>query len=145
VSRYWIGVASHEHVRWGVSGGYAQLGHGKAGGLRRLAAGDGLIYYSPKEVFGPEGVPCQSFTAIGFVSDDEVFPFDMGNGFVPFRRRVAYIPHFEEAPIKPLIAHLSFIKNPAAWGSVFRFGQLEIPQIDFERIASAMGVANVHG
>ena len=29
-TRYWIGVASRDHVARGVAGGFCQLGHGKA-------------------------------------------------------------------------------------------------------------------
>jgi hypothetical protein len=44
--RYWIGVASWEHILLGVQGGFAQFSHGKRGPARRLRAGDGLIYNS---------------------------------------------------------------------------------------------------
>ena len=42
--RYWIGIASKEHVKLGVAGGFSQLCHGKAQPLKRMAVGDGLIY-----------------------------------------------------------------------------------------------------
>lgn len=64
MKRYWIGIASKEHVKMGVAGGFSQLCHGKAQPLRRMAVGDGLIYYSAKETFGTD-VLCQQFTAIG--------------------------------------------------------------------------------
>jgi predicted RNA-binding protein len=44
----------------------------------------------------------------------------------------------QEALIRPLVDHLSFIKNKQSWGYVFRFGLLEIPEYDFQRIAAAM-------
>ena len=44
-TRFWIGVASREHVRLGVAGGFSQLCHGKAHPLKRMAVGDWLIYY----------------------------------------------------------------------------------------------------
>lgn len=67
MTRYWIGVASHAHVRRGVEGGFAQLNHGKASPLQRMAAGDWLIYYSPREQ-REGGAPVQAFTAIGQVA-----------------------------------------------------------------------------
>jgi hypothetical protein len=35
--RHWIGVVSRQHVLRGVAGGFAQLGHGTAAPLRRMA------------------------------------------------------------------------------------------------------------
>jgi hypothetical protein len=61
----------------------------------------------------------------------------MGPGFVPYRRDI----HFLEAsdvPIRPLLEQLSFIKDKSKWGYAFRFGHLEIPKPDFERIAIKM-------
>src|SRR4029079_10009386 len=44
-----------------------------------------------------------------------------------------------DAPIKPLIEELSFIRSKTHWGAAFRFGFLRVPEPDFARIASAMG------
>ncbi len=52
--RYFIGVASREHVRVGVEGGFAQFSHGKLSPARRLSKGDWVIYYFERPV---EGVP----------------------------------------------------------------------------------------
>ncbi|MCA3149217.1 MAG: EVE domain-containing protein [Burkholderiales bacterium] len=134
--RYWIGVASKEHVARGVVGGFCQLCHGKAQPLKRMSAGDWIIYYSPKEQF-EKATPCQKFTAIGKVVGSVVYPVEMGPGFVPYRRDI----HFLEAsdiPIRPLLEQLSFIKDKSKWGYAFRFGHLEIPKPDFERIAIKM-------
>jgi hypothetical protein len=62
--RCWIGVASRQHVRTAVKGGFAQFGHGKPGPAKRPAKGDWITYYSPKEKLG-EPAPCQRFVAIG--------------------------------------------------------------------------------
>jgi len=40
--RYWIGVASRDHVMQGKAGGFCQLGHGKAAPVKRLM-GDGFV------------------------------------------------------------------------------------------------------
>ena len=42
---YWIGVASRDHVRTGVTGGFCQFGHGKQQPVKRLAPGDLIVYY----------------------------------------------------------------------------------------------------
>src|SRR3954453_10567505 len=70
--RYWIGVVSREHVRLGVAGGFAQVGHGKGAPLKRMKPGDWLIYYSPRESH-PDGAPVKAFTAIGEVTGSEIY------------------------------------------------------------------------
>ncbi|HEY3420776.1 MAG TPA: EVE domain-containing protein [Methanomassiliicoccales archaeon] len=135
--KYWIAVASKDHVMMGVSKGFAQSGHGKRTGIARMNAGDVVIYYSPKmEYEGNE--PLHAITAIGEIADDEIFQADEGPDWKPFRRRVRYI-WTGELPLGPLICKLSFIKNKVNWGSVFRFGLVEIPQEDFERIKNNTG------
>lgn len=134
--RYWIGVACRAHVKCGVAGGFAQLCHGKAAPLKRMQVGDGLIYYSSKELLG-EAAPCQRFTALGEVVGHEVYPFEMAPGFVPFRRDIRFFDAAEVA-IRPLIEQLSFIPDKARWGYPFRFGHLEIPARDFRIISEAM-------
>ena len=109
--RFWIGVASRDHALKGVAGGFAQLCHGKAAPLRRMAAGDGLVYYAPRERFG-ESEPCQRFVAIGRISGSEIYPFDMGRGFVPFRRDAAYVRTSSEAPIRPLFWRRMLFRHP---------------------------------
>jgi len=41
--RFWIGVASRDHVNVAVKGAFVQLNHGKKTPLARLKAGDGVI------------------------------------------------------------------------------------------------------
>lgn len=135
--RYWIGVASYEHVRRGVNGGFAQLSHGQAAPVRRMAAGDWLIYYSPREQ-REGGEPVQAFTALGQLAGDEITEVAMTASFTAARRAVHWLPA-HPAPIKPLLGSLSFIRNPVRWGMTFRPGHLEISEADFQRIAAAMG------
>ena len=59
---------------------------------------------------------------------------------MPTRRDVDFRP-CREAPIRPLVPRLGFIRNKQSWGYVFRYGQIEIPAADFRIIADAMGVA----
>jgi hypothetical protein len=143
VTRYWIGVASREHVGMGIAGGFCQLCHGKARPLQRMAVGDWIIYYSPRERMGEEA-PCQRFTAIGEVTGAGVYPFEMAPGFIPHRRDIRF-HEASEVPIRPLLEHLSFIRDKARWGYAFRFGHVEIPEADFQIIAHAMlGAIPVH-
>lgn len=132
-----MGVASHDHVLKGVNGGFAQLCHGKETPLKKMNIGDWLIYYSAKQSF-KENKPYQKFTAIGKVIDENIYRFDMENGFLPFRRNLKFID-CEEAPIRPLIPNLSFIKNKK-WGYPSRYGHLEINDADFILISKQMNI-----
>ncbi|MEP6507843.1 MAG: EVE domain-containing protein [Gemmatimonadales bacterium] len=137
-SRYWINTVSRDHVRLGVAGGFTQAGHGKSSGLKRLSNGDYLVFYSPRTSLDG-GEPLQSFTAIGRISDDEPFQAEMGPKFHPWRRLAEFISS-REAPIKPMLENLDFIRDKKRWGYPFRRGLFEIEWPDFVRIASAMGV-----
>jgi predicted RNA-binding protein len=135
--RFWVGVVSRSHVQIGVKGGFVQLGHGKKAPLQKLHAGDGLVMYSPRTDY-PDGEVLQSFTAIGVVTSGEIYQVEMSPEFRPFRIDVQF-HKCREALIKPLLDQLSFIKNKTHWGAAFRFGQLQIPAVDFKIIAEAMG------
>jgi len=133
---YWIGVASAEHVRRGRSGGFMQLGHGKAAPLRRVKPGDRIVYYSPTVTLGGKD-KLQAFTAIGTVKDREPYVFDMGNGFKPYRRDVTWAKA-EETPIRPLLDKLEFTSGKPNWGYQLRRGPFAISAADFRLIAKAM-------
>ena len=134
--RYWIGVASKDHVARGVAGGFCQLGHGKAAPLTRMASGDWIVYYSSK-VSLERDEPCQQFTALGQIVGAVPYLFDMSPSFAPYRRDVKFSKS-TDAPIRPMLGALSFIKDKSRWGYAFRFGHFEIQRADFERIATAM-------
>ncbi|GAU84936.1 EVE domain-containing protein [Bosea sp. BIWAKO-01] len=133
---YWIAVASAEHVRLGLAGGFMQVCHGKAGPLRRIRAGDGIAYYSPTETFGG-GERLQAFTAIGRVCGGEPYRADMGAGFRPSRRDVAWLAA-SEASIKPLLDRLELTSGRLNWGHLFRFGLVAVSAHDFTLISQAM-------
>lgn len=139
IRKYWILVASKDHVLHGIKEGIAQACHGKAHPLKKMNIGDGVVYYSPKLEFERD-VPCQAFTAIGVVSGEAVYPYDMGNGFVPYRRDIRYLDA-HSVKIKPLLACLQFVTDKKQWGYKFRFGAFEIAEADFKLIAKAMGAA----
>ena len=138
MARYWIGVASKEHVQRGVMGGFAQVCHGKAGPLNRMEEGDWIIYYSPTIQFGQKE-RCQAFTAIGKIKDGDAYPFPMSEDFIPWRRDVFFMQS-QETPIRPLLDLLLFIRDKQKWGFPFRKGCFEILKEDFEIISREMGV-----
>jgi hypothetical protein len=134
--RYWIVVASKDHITRGVTGGFIQANHGKAGPLKRMNVGDGVICYSPKECYdGTEAL--QAFTAVGQVTGDQVYQHKMAEDFIPYRRNVEWLK-CRETPIAPLISQLDFIKNKTSWGYRFRFGFFEIQERDFKLISEKM-------
>ena len=132
----WIIVASKDHLQRGIQGGFIQANHGKAAPLKRMHAGDWVIFYSPKLEFDkPQKLQC--FTAICKIVDENIYQHDMGEGFVPFRRNVMFVPS-QDVSIRPLIDDLSFIRDKTHWGAAFRFGVLQIPESDFRWIAEKM-------
>ncbi len=138
--RFWIGVASRDHVKVAVRGAFLQLNHGKKAPLRRLKPADAVIMYSPRTAY-PDGEPLQAFTAIGTVVTGEVYQVQVTLDFRPHRVDVQFVPS-KEAHIKPLVEHLSFIKSKSRWGAVFRFGLVKVSARDFALIAERMGAVS---
>ena len=134
----WIAVASADHVAIGRAQGFAQVNHGKAAPLRRMQAGDRVIYYAPVRAYGGKD-RLQAFVAHGRIAEGEVYQGVMGVGFTPFRRDVIW-DEVQEAPILSLLAQLSFTAGRANWGQPFRWGLFEISEADAELIAAAMGL-----
>lgn len=134
--RCWVAVASADHVARGLAGGFMQVCHGKAAPLRRIRPGDRVVYYSPTTVFGQRQV-LQAFTALGIVQAGEPYAFDMGGGFVPYRRDVAW-QATQPAPIAGLLDHLAFTRGKRNWGYPMRLGLFDITPDDMAHIARAM-------
>jgi len=137
--RNWIAVASAEHARRGCAApdtGYMQVCHGKSAPLKRMSAGDRVAYYSPALSMGGKD-KLQRFVSIGLVRAGEPYAFDMGGGFVPFRRDVAYVAA-QEASILPLLDEFEFVEDRQRWGYKFRFGLFDISDHDMRLIARAM-------
>ena len=110
--KYWIGTVSKEHVLRGVAGGFCQVCHGKAAPLNRMQRGDWLLYYSPKiRLDGHDKL--QAFTALGQITDDQAYPFQMSASFIPFRRNVAYAEIRRECPIAVIRTHPEWKKYAA--------------------------------
>ena len=136
MTKYWCAVVSREHIKRGEQGGFCQVCHGKRGPLERMSVGDGVVFYSPVTEFkGTE--KCQSFTAIGRVSGDSIYAFEMAPGFVPFRKDVDYFA-CTEVPIHGLLDQMEFTQGKVNWGYKFRFGHFELSEHDFMLIAQRM-------
>lgn len=133
--KYWLAVACAEHVRRGRAGGFAQVCHGKGAPLRRMSAGDGIVYYSPSQRMGDRD-GFQHFTAIGRVKTGEPYAVEMFPGVRMHRRDIEWFDA-DEQPIKPLLDWLDFTQ-PKNWGYSLRFGLVEIPEVDFEFLQHVM-------
>ncbi len=135
--RSWLGVVSKNHVQKGVKEGFAQVCHGKKGPLAKMAAGDVLIYYSPKLAMdNPK--PCKCFTAIGKIKNGHAYQVEMTPDFHPFRIDVEYLPS-REIPLIDIFDQLELTQS-RSWGMQLRRGLIEICQADFRAISTAMGV-----
>lgn len=75
--RFWLGVASADHIARGVAGGFMQVNHGKQAPLKRLHPGDVIAYYSPVKEFGGKD-SLKAFTALGAVKQGAPYQGDMG-------------------------------------------------------------------
>lgn len=152
--RFWLAVVHRDHVRRGVEQGIAQVNHGSKAGVAKLQPGDGLVFYSPRDVAAPadgrDGTSLQAFTAIGRVADGDPWqaaPMMMGDrGEVsPWRRRVEYLDGVVDAPIAPLLSELELTRATPNWGWIMRRGLLEVTAHDFALISREMGVAHEMG
>ena len=138
MSRHWIAVACAEHARRGRALGIMQVCHGKGAPLRRLKAGDGVVYYSPTASLGGKD-RLQAFTTIGH---------GHGRAYLSGRhgRRLSSVPPRRLlcggagcADPAPLLDRLELTRGKRNWGYAFRFGLVEIGAPDFAVIADAMG------
>lgn len=142
--RNWLVVASAEHVAIGSTGGFVQVCHGKPAPLRRLQPGDRVVCYSPNRRYSPSHASrvrdrLQAFTAIGTVGEGDPYRADMGAGFQPWRRDVAW-HDAEPVAISALQGALLFMQE-RNWGYRLRQGLVEIGDGDMTAIAEAMFTA----
>ncbi|MAZ26492.1 MAG: EVE domain-containing protein [Cytophagaceae bacterium] len=133
--KYYIIVASKDHIAKGEKEGFGQAGHGKLNQLKKLAKEDWVIYYASKET--RNGKPYQRFTAIGQVVDEAPFQVKVSEAFKPWRRKVRF-RESKEIEIRPLLEGLHFIKDPTKWGLYLMSGFREVDEHDFKLISDAM-------
>jgi predicted RNA-binding protein len=117
-------ATSRDHALDGAKAGVVQVNHGKDGRLKRMSAGDEILFYAGKKVYGQKEL-CQRFVALAILTDDTIFQYEVSADFKPYRRKAEY-KKVTEAEIRPLIDSLEFIKNKEKWGFIFRTGSFEI-------------------
>ncbi|MGZ8867202.1 MAG: EVE domain-containing protein [Thermoanaerobaculia bacterium] len=113
--RYWVNTVSRDDVQAGLVGAESRL--------KRASKGDVIVFYSPRTGIR-SGEPVQRFTGIAELIEESP-------------RQAKFIAS-NEAPVKPLIESLDFIRNKKSWGVTFRRGIFEIGEADYQRIAAAM-------
>jgi len=131
--RHWVSTISHDHVRAGVEGGFTQADHGADTRLRRLARGDSMVFYSPRESLEARK-PYQHLTALGTVVDDEPWRSEETGHW---RRRLEF-ESVRPVPIRPLLPMLGFVTDEQRWGLPFRRGLFEVTAGDFGVLAGAL-------
>jgi EVE domain len=138
MTKFWIAVASADHLARGKQGGFMQVNHGKSGPLKRIKKGDIVAYYSPLKTYGGTE-KLRAFTGLGRITSEMPYQGDMGEGFKPFRHDVSWFKN-RDAPIEPMLQTLEFTMGKTNWGYQFRFGLFEISRADMKAIATAMDV-----
>ena len=124
--RHWVIVASRDHARTGVTGGFVMANHGKRAPLARMSPGDGVLFYSPTTTY-PHGEPMRAVTVVGEVTGDEPEPSDVIEGGF---RRAARLREVEPLPLQEIREHLPV--------SRIRFGFFELEAADAEAIRSLL-------
>jgi len=135
--KFFIGVATKDHVDMGVQEGFMQVCHGKKAQLLRLKKNDIIMYYCTSTIYGKKD-NYQCITASGTVKDDKVYQFEISKDFIPWRRDVVFDKNLEPIKIKEILEDLAFIKNKNKWGVYFRPGLIEIKKEEYEIIIGKM-------
>lgn len=139
---FWLGVAAAAHVRQGVEGGFAQLGHGKHLAVKSLEKGDLLAYYAPRETL-EGGAAVQAFTAVGEVISNAPYQVHLPSGFAPWRVDICYF-ECTPAPIRPLLDDLELTRSRGSkWGMAVRGSKSRLSAADMALICAAMGAKGV--
>lgn len=130
--RYFVAVASREHVEKGVEGCFAQACHGKRWPMLKMTAGDRILYYSPTEKFRSKA-PCRKFTAAGTVREGQAYTFEMEPGFVHWRRDVDFENDIAAVDLSLVVSQMHVFSggNP---GLILRRGFFEIDRKDFDTV-----------
>lgn len=137
-TKFWVVVTSRDHALDGATEGVVQVNHGKNGPLKRMSAGDKVLFYAGKKIYGQKEL-CQCFVALAILADDTIFQYEVSATFKPYRRKAVY-RKVQEVEIRPLIDRLEFIKDKEKWGYIFRTGFFEINKHDFDLIESHMHI-----
>lgn len=123
--RHWVIVASRDHARRGLGGGFIMANHGKRGPLARMSPGDRVLIYSPTTTY-PDGEPLRAITIVGEVIGDEPEPSEVISGGF---RLAARLREIEPLPLAKIRDHLPV--------SRIRFGFFELDAVDADAIWTA--------
>ena len=116
--RSWVIVASRDHARRGLGGGFVMGNHGRRAPLSRMSRGDDIFIYSPMTTY-PDGEPLRAVTIVGEVTGEAPEPSDViAGGF----RRAASLREIEPLPLDRIREHLPV--------SRIRFGFFELDAPD---------------
>lgn len=133
MTKYWIGVASKDHVMLGVRGEFCQLCHGKKAPLSRMKVGDLLLYYSPKQEMNAQK-PYQKIVACARIKSNEIYQVKMNADFIPYRMDVNYQNTNQEVSLD----ELNQFSEWKAVRSRLRYGHFEISESLFYAIYHLM-------
>ncbi|WP_165357075.1 EVE domain-containing protein [Nocardioides zhouii] len=126
MTRTWVLVASRDHARRGLEGGFVMANHGKRAPVARMSVADRILIYSPTTTF-PKGEPLKAITMVGEVTGDEPEPSPVIEGGF---RRAATLREIEPIPLADVRDHLPTSK--------IRFGFFELPAEDAAAIWSLL-------
>jgi hypothetical protein len=134
-NRFFIGVVHQAHVLMARAMGIVAFSHGKEAPVRTLAPGDAVLFYAPKTDF--DGDPVQAFVGHAHITGATHYQRDFAPGLTAWVRDAAF-DDVTDLPVRPLLHHLSFVKNPQHWGMAFRQGKFAIPEPDYRLISQAL-------
>ncbi|KAF0978808.1 hypothetical protein FDP41_001878 [Naegleria fowleri] len=147
--KYWLIVASKDHIARGIEWGIAQACHGNCDPLSKMKAGDRIVFYSSKLKFeggNSKANQCHAFTALATVNEeDKPYQVTVSDEFKPWRIKVDFDTDMQDVPVKKLLNELEFITNKKSWGMSFRNGHRSIAREDFLKIESAMKSTPLNG
>eukprot|EP01080_Neovahlkampfia_damariscottae_P002413 gene2413-2877_t len=137
--KFWLIVASKDHVKVGTEKGFAQACHGKKTWISKPKKGDKVVFYSSKNQFENTSKEnkLMSFTALGTFNSDELTTSKISERTF-FRRTVDFEKSTKDVSIKSILDQLEFIKNKDKWGIEVRNGMRQIPKNDYSLIESLM-------
>lgn len=133
---YWICVVSREDAHRAQVEGRIRLPAKSRARAARLAEGDGLVVYSPREG-NRSGPAVRRFTAVGTVGPGEPYVLQ-GDPHVSWCRDVRFEEVEEEVEVVPLLDRLGFVQPGPGWGVVFRPGFLQVTSSDFDVVRDAL-------
>ena len=62
-TKFWVVATSRDHALDGAREGIVQVNHGKDGLLKSMSAGDKIVFYAGKMIYGQKEL-CQRFVAL---------------------------------------------------------------------------------